>query len=448
MNQTSDALGTQDIGKLLLKQSVPATIGMMVMSIYMLVDSIFVGQWVGVMALAAIAVVMPISFLISSFGMAVGIGAGSMISRAFGEDKPEFAQATFGNAITLSLTLAFVCMVVGLVFEPSILALFGAEENIMPFAEGYYRIILYGVPFLAFSMMANNVIRAQGEARHAMFVMIIPAVLNTGLDILFIKGFGWGLDGAAWATTISYAVSALYALSFFLGAKSEVRVKGLALHRPIVAEIASLGGVTLARQGAVSVLYIVLNQSLLRFGGEIYISAFGIINRVMMIAYAPVIGITQGFMPIAGYNHGAKHHPRVREVIRKSIGWGTAIAIIITICMLLWAEPMVRLFTNDEELLSITSGPFRMIFYATPVICFQLISSAYFQAIGKAIPALLLTLTKQIIFLIPLVMVLPLWFELDGIWMSFPIADVSSATFCFVYMAVFLKRQGRKYEID
>lgn len=417
---------------------------MMVMSLYMVVDTIFVGQWVGALAIGAITVVMPVSFFISSFGMAVGVGAASMISRALGRDDQAFAQSTFGNAITLAILSACTCMVLGLVFEPTILKAFGATGGILEYAEGYYRIILYGVPFLAFSMMANSIIRAQGEARHAMFVMIIPAVLNTGLDVVFIKFMGWGLDGAAWATSISYTVSAVYALTFFFGPKSEVRVKGLTLKKAIVKEIASLGVVSLARQGSVSVLYIVLNQALLRFGSELYIAAFGIVNRVVMIAYSPVIGITQGFMPIAGYNHGAGNQERVREVIRKAIGWGTVIATLITICVLLWTETLTTMFTDDPELIAITQHPFRMVFYATPVICFQLISSAYFQAIGKAVPALLLTLTKQVLFLIPLLLVLPICFELDGVWMSFPIADVSSAAFCFVYMFFYLKRAKRQ----
>ena len=416
---------------------------MMVMSIYMVVDTIFVGQWVGPMAIGAITVVMPISFLISSLGMAVGIGSASIISRALGAEEQEHAQLSFGNSVALSLGLSILFMGVGLFFSDPILHAFGAQGEIYPYAAGYYCIILYGVPFLAFAMLANNIIRAQGEARHAMFVMIIPAVLNTGLDIVFIKGLDWGLNGAAWATSISYLVSAVYAALFFFGPKSEVKMDpaSFRLKRRIVGEIAALGGVTLARQGSISVLYVVLNQALIRFGGELYIAAFGVINRVMMIAYSPVIGIMQGFMPIAGFNYGAKKRDRVLEVIRKSIGWGTVIAVSITVLMVVFTEPLIRLFTDDPEMLAITPRPFRLVFAATPVICFQFISSAYFQAIGKAVPALFLTLTKQVLFLIPLLVILPMWLELDGIWYSFPAADASSAVFCFAFMWWTLRKE-------
>lgn len=417
---------------------------MIVMSIYMVVDTIFVGRWVGNMAIAAITVVMPVTFLISSIGMAIGIGGASMISRALGRGDHHFGQRTFGNQITLTLSLSVFFVALGLIFEDQVLQLFGAQGEILPYADSYYRIIMYGVPFLAMAMMTNNVIRAQGEARIAMNVLLIPAVLNVLLDILFIKVLDFGLDGAAWATTISYSVSAAYALRFFFTAKSEIKVSKRYLKiEPVIAkEIGSLGGVSLARQGSVSILYIILNQALLKFGGEVYIAAFGIINRVMMIAYSPVIGITQGFMPIAGFNFGAKNQGRVQEVIRKSIGWGTVVAVSITALVMIFAEPLINLFTQpgEEMILGITLRPWRILFLATPVICFQMISSAYFQAIGKALPALLLTLTKQIFFLVPLILILPYWFDLDGVWYSFPLADVSSALFCFGYMYFFLKK--------
>lgn len=435
-----------------MQQSIPATIGMIVMSIYMVVDTIFVGRWVGNMAIAAITVVMPVTFLISSIGMAIGIGGASIISRALGRGDHEYGQHTFGNQITLTLSLSVFFVILGLVFEDQVLHLFGAQGDILPYADSYYRIIMYGVPFLGMAMMTNNVIRAQGEARIAMYVLLIPAVLNIILDPIFIKVFDWGLDGAAWATTISYGISALYAFRFFYTDKSEIKVhpKYFKLEAPIAKEIGSLGGVSLARQGSVSILYIVLNQALLKFGGEIYIAAFGIINRVMMIAYSPVIGMTQGFMPIAGFNYGAKKQDRVHEVIRKSLTWGTLIAISITALVMIFARPLIKLFMQpgEHEILDITLWPWRVMFFATPVIFFQMISSAYFQAIGKALPALLLTLTKQVIFLIPLILILPHWLELNGVWYSFPIADISSAIFCFTYMYVSLKKGGLKRHVD
>ena len=442
MNKLANELGTQKISKLLIKQAVPATIGILVMSLNMIVDTIFVGQWIGVLAIAAITVVLPIAFLISSIGMGIGIGGSSIISRALGANNPEKAFLTFGNQICLTVILAILFVVLGNVFSVPILNLFGAKGEILPIASEYFGVIIYGIPFLAFAMMGNPTIRAEGKPKFAMYAMMVPSVLNILLDILFIKYFNWGMYGAGLATSIAYASCGLYILYFFLSSKSELQIipKNFKLDFKIVQEIAKLGGVSIVRQGAISILMIVLNYSLYTYGGEISIAVFGIINRVMMFALSPVLGVSQGFLPVAGFNIGAKKNDRVKETIKKSIYFGSILGTLIFIGIVIFKEQIIWIFTNDATLLEKTPDAMLVVFLVTPIVTMQLIGSAYFQAAGKAMPALLLTLLKQGIFLIPLAYFLPRYYGIDGVWWSFPIAD-SLATIITVLV---LKREVSK----
>lgn len=439
----SKALGTEKISKLLLQQAVPASIGMLIMSIYGIVDTIFVGRYVGVLGIAAITVVMPISFLISSIGMAIGIGGASIISRALGAENTEKTKDTFGNMISLTLLLAAIIILIGVIFQEPILKAFGAKGDILAPAKTYFNIILIGVPALAWAMMTNNAIRAEGKATVAMVTMLVPAILNMILDPIFIIVLDWGLAGAAWATSISYFASAAFTTWFlFLSKRSELAVmaKNLMIKIALVKEIFSIGIVTIARQGTISLLMIILNNSLFTYGSESSIAVFGIINRMMMFALFPVIGIMQGYQPIAGYNYGAGNKQRVLDIIKLSIKSGTIIATGIFICILAFPSAITYIFTDDTELLSVTPRAMMITFAATPLIAVQLVSSAYFQAIGKPIPALLLTLTKQGFCLIPLILILPPFMGLDGIWWSFPIADVLSAGITYWYLQKELKR--------
>ena len=428
MANLADNLGTEKINRLLIKQAVPATIGILVMSLNMIVDTIFVGQWIGVLAIAAITVVLPIAFLISSIGMGIGIGGSSIISRALGAENSEKAFLTFGNQICLTLILAIVFVLLGNFFSVPILNLFGAKGDILPIASEYFAMVIFGVPFLAFAMMGNPVIRAEGKPKFAMYAMIIPAILNIVLDVVFIKFFNWGMTGAGLATSISFASIGLYILYFFLSSKSELKIipKNFALDGKIVREIIELGGVSVVRQGAISVLMIVLNYSLFTYGGEISISIFGIINRVMMFSLSPVMGVSQGFLPVAGFNIGAKKNDRVKETIKKSIYFGSILGTFIFLAIILFKEQVIQIFTDDVTLLKETPNAMLIVFIATPIITMQLIGSAYFQAAGKAKPALLLTLLKQGIFLIPLAYILPKYYGVLGVWWSFPIADILS----------------------
>jgi len=442
MNKLASDLGTEKISKLLIKQAVPATIGILVMSLNMIVDTIFVGKWIGVLAIAAITVVLPIAFLISSIGMGIGIGGSSIISRALGANNYEKAFLTFGNQICLTVILAITFVLLGNLFSVPILNLFGAKGDILPIASDYFSVIIYGVPFLAFAMMGNPTIRAEGKPKFAMYAMMIPAVLNILLDILFIKVFNWGMWGAGLATSLSFASCGLYILYFFLSSKSELQIipKNFKLDHKIVREIVELGGVSVVRQGAVSILMIVLNYSLYKYGGEISIAIFGIINRVMMFALSPVLGVSQGFLPVAGFNIGAKKNDRIKKTIKISVYFGSIIGTIIFLGIVFFKEEIIWLFTNDATLLSETPNAMLIVFLATPIVTMQLIGSAYFQAAGKAIPALILTLLKQGFFLIPLAYFLPKYYGVNGVWWSFPIADILST----VITVLVLKREVDK----
>lgn len=436
MTKIANDLGTKSISSLLIKQAIPVSIGILVMSLNMIVDTIFVGQWIGTLAIASITVVLPIVFLISSIGMGIGLGGSSIISRALGAKNLDKASLTFGNQISMTLVLSVFFVTVGTFFYTDLLLLFGAKGDILAPATEYFHVVLYGVPFLAFAMMGNPVVRAEGKPMYAMVTMILPAFANIGLDILFIKVFDWGMFGAGLATSISYAVSGLFILGFFLSKQSQMVInpKNLRWRLPIVKEIISLGGVTVARQGTISLLMIVLNATLFTYGGESAIAIYGIINRVMMFALFPVLGVTQGFLPIAGYNYGAKNSKRVKETIKTAILYGTGVATLIFVGIIVFPEAISSLFTNDPDLISKTPDALLLTFLATPVITTQLIGSAYFQAAGKVLPALFLTLLKQGIFLIPLVYILPKFFGLNGVWWSFPIADVMATLITVIYL--------------
>jgi putative MATE family efflux protein len=440
----AEQLGLKPIPQLLIQQAVPASIGILVMSLNILIDTVFVGQWIGPNAIAAINVVLPVSFFIGALGMAIGIGGSSIISRALGDQNIEKALKTFGNQSTLTLLFTVGFVIIGLSFIETLIPLFGGKGALYAPAKIYYIIVLYGVPLLGFCMMGNNVVRAEGKPRYAMYAMMLPSVSNLTLDVVFIYIFDWGMAGAAWATTISYGVCALYLLYFFNSSKSELHLQRthFSLQKSIVQQIGALGSVTLARQAVVSIVVLLVNNILFRYGGETTVAVYAIISRSLMFALFPVLGITQGFLPIAGYNYGAKNFDRVREVINTALLYATVLASIIFSLIMVFTEAFVTIFTNDPNVLAQTPEAMRWVFAATPIIGIQLIGAAYFQAIGKALPALLLTLTRQGFFLIPLIFILPPYFDVFGVWLAFPIGEAIAT----VITAFFLFRELKKYK--
>ena len=435
----SAELGNKPISKLLIDQAVPASIGILVMSLNILVDTIFVGNWIGPVAIAAINVVLPVSFFIAALGMAIGIGGSSIISRALGAEKIEKALKTFGNQITLTILLTVLMVTFGLLFVDSLIPAFGGKGEIFDPAKIYYKIVLYGVPFLALCMMGNTVIRAEGKPRFAMIAMIIPSVGNLILDYILINQMNMGMMGAAWATTASYLFCFGYILWFFNSNNSELKISWshFRLDWPILKEIGSLGSVTLARQAVVSITYLLMNNILFNLGGEASVTVYAIIGRMLMFALFPVLGVTQGFLPIAGYNYGADNFQRVRKSINIAILYSCGLGIVVFAGIMFFAEDIGRIFTDNEQILSETPDAMRWVFAATPIVAIQLIGSAYFQAIGKAIPAFLLTISRQGLVFIPLILILPGIYGEIGVWVSFPLADIIST----VITGYFLNRE-------
>ncbi|MEZ4875258.1 MAG: MATE family efflux transporter [Flavobacteriaceae bacterium] len=454
MSNRSTILGTAPISKLLVQQAVPASIGILVMSLNMIVDTIFVGRWLGPLAISAISVVIPVTFFIGAIGLSIGIGGTSVLSRALGAGDHEKALQVFGNQITLTFFSTSILVAIGLFFQHQLIEFFGADESFKELALTYYRIVMYGIVMLALCMMGNNVIRAEGKPKFAMYAMMLPAVGNIFMDYLLIKVFGFGMEGAAWATFISYAVCFAFIFWFFVF-KSELRLKwkSFFLTRKIVKEINALSVVTLARQGTIAVLGVLLNNILITHGDALDVATYGIISRMLMFALFPVIGVNQGFMPIAGFNYGAQKFDRVKESITTSIKYSGIIALLIFVIIMVFPAEIVSIFISNSsemdattiahntEILERTPSALRWVFAATPVIVIQLIGASYFQAIGRAVPALLLSLTKQGFFLIPLLLVLPSMMGVLGVWISFPIADILSTLVTAYYLQKAMKKE-------
>lgn len=455
---TSGELGTLPISKLLIKQSIPASIGILVMSLNVLVDSIFVGNWIGPLAIAAISVVLPVTFFVAALGMAIGVGGGSIISRALGTGDLEKAKNVFGNQITLAVVVTISMVLFGLAFTNTLIPAFGGKGEIFDYAKPFYTVVFYGVPFLALTMMCNIVIRSEGKPKYSMIALIIPSVSNLTLDFLFINVFDWGMEGAAWATTISYMLSFSYMAYVFRTNRSELRINlsHLKLKAPILKEISSLGSVTLARQAMVSLVVLILNNILFDMGGEALVAVYAIIGRMLMFALFPVYGIAQGFVPIAGFNYGAKKYARVKESIYTSIKYACILGAVLYLGLFLFPIEIASLFLSSKEGLSANeiaintyvlehiSTAMRWVFASTPILAIPLMGGAYFQAIGKTVPAMLLTLSRQAFFFIPLVFILPYFFGEIGVWTSFAIGDLLATIVSWWYLRRAMKRTLKK----
>ncbi len=428
MHDHSVALASEPIKTLLWKLSLPAMAGMFVMSLYNVVDAIFVGRGVGILGIAGISIVFPIQMVIMGIGLMVGIGAASLISRSLGADNMKRAERTLGNAIILILILGGTLAVVALSRSTFLLRLFGATDTILPYAKEYMDIILLGVVFHGFSMAANAIIRAEGNARVAMISMFIGALLNIALDPVFIFALGMGIRGAAIATVIAHVVTTLYLAHYFLSGKSSlrIRVKNFILERTVVKEIVAIGFGVFVRTAAGSFIAVIINRTLGFYGGDVSIAVFGVVHRVLHFAVMPNMGIAQGLQPILGFSYGARRYDRGIEVIRRSVIIAAAFSVGAVLIILLFAEPIIRFFSTDAALISQGTHAIRLIFMALWLVGFQIVGATIFQAIGKPIQTFILSTSRQILFLIPLVFILPRFFGLNGVWLSFPIADTLS----------------------
>ncbi|TAH61562.1 MAG: MATE family efflux transporter, partial [Gottschalkiaceae bacterium] len=402
-------LGEEKIGKLLLKFSIPAIVGMVVNAIYNIVDRIFIGNFVDSLGLGGITIAFPIMIIIMAFGMLIGIGATSLISIRLGEGKREEAELILGNAMVLLIVISLTLSIFGLIFLDPILKLFGASPQILPYAKEYLSIILLGAVFQSIGFGMNNFIRADGSPKMAMATMLIGAILNTILDPIFIIVFNMGIKGAALATIISQAVSAAWVLNYFFSGKSSLVVKkeNWKLKPHIVKNILAIGSAPFAMQVAASGITTLLNRSLITYGGDLAVSAYGAINSFSTILLMPIFGINQGSQPIIGYNYGAKNYDRVKKAFLLAITAATTITIIGFVVTRMFPSQLIALFNSkDKELVNIGANGMKIFFTMLPLIGFQIVSSNYFQATGKPKQAMLLSLSRQVLMLIPAIIIL------------------------------------------
>ncbi|BDU49954.1 MATE family efflux transporter [Haliovirga abyssi] len=425
MNKRKEMLAKENIGKLLFKLSMPATIGMIVQALYNVVDTIFVGRGVGTLGIGALTIAFPIQMLIMAIAQTFGIGGASMISRALGAHEDEKAENIFGTMISSLVIISVVITGVGLLFINDILKIFGATTTILPYARDYIGVIFVGVIFSNFAMSVNNIVRSEGNAKVAMKSMLISAIMNTILDPIFIFGFHMGVKGAAIATVLSQIFVVIYLIYYFYSGKSMLRIdlKHFRVKFDILKEMVSVGVASFARQVAGSVMAIILNNELGFYGGDTSIAAFGIVNRFMMFVFMPMFGVVQGVQPIVGFNYGSKDYTRVKNVLRLAIKVVTLFSIVGFLVSQLFSVQISSIFTKDIDLINSSAFAVKIIVIAFPLIGFQIIGGGFFQSIGKAKPALFLALSRQVLFLIPLVIVLPMFFKLNGVWISFPLAD-------------------------
>lgn len=436
MKPQAGKLGTEKIPKILWKMSLPAIIGLFVMSLYHLVDTIFVGRGVGSLAIAGVSVTFPVQMLGIAIAQTLGIGAASIISRALGASKYRVAQRALGNFLLTILVVSVLYAILGLVFLEPLMRLSGATPDIIDISVRYMRIMFYGMVFFAFASGSNNIIRSEGNAKFAMGVMVSSALLNVVLDYIFIFPLGWGVEGAAWASVISQAVAAGIVVVYLAKGFGSLRVclSDCVPDWNIIKETFAIGGSSFARMSVGSVVVIILNNLIGIYGGAVAslsIAAFGMINRVIMLVFLPILGLVQGLQPVLGFNYGAKKFARARNSVMISIKMATLISVGSFVILYFFANPIMSIFTTDSQLINLSAGITRIIIIVLPLIGFQIVAAGMYQAIGKAVPALVLSLLRQLILFLPLVIILPMFFGFNGLWYAFPAADVLAGVVTF-----------------
>lgn len=435
-------LGEGEIAPLLWRFSVPAVTGVLVNALYNVVDSIFVGQGVGEIALTAVGIVFPLMIVLVALGMLVGVGAAALVSIRLGEKNKDGAELVLGNALNAIIVLVLASSLAALLYLDPLLACLGATPDVLPYAREFARIIIAGSVLLHVSFGLNGVIQAQGDPRTALATMLIAALLNVVLNPLFIFGLDMGIAGSAWATVVSQGVAAAWVLAYFLrGAGTlKLRARCLALRPDIIMAIFKIGLAPCLMQLCASLIAVVFNYSLLEHGGAVAVAAYGVINRVAMLAVMPVVGISQGAQPIIGYNYGAGRSGRVAKTVRLAVAVAAGICLVSLAGLEIFAESIVRLFGDGGELVRVGATGLRIYVACLPLVGMQITCANYFQAVGKAGYAILFNLLRQVIILIPVLCVLPGFLGLTGIWLAVPISDLGAALLTGVVMVREFKR--------
>ncbi len=443
-NRNQSVLDDDRIGQLLLKLSLPAFFGMFVMTLYNVIDTIFIGHYVGPLGIAGLSIVFPVQMLSMGIGQMMGIGGASLISRLIGANNTSRAEHALGNAIASVIALSAIIMIAGLANADFWLRLMGSSETILPYARDYMTIILIGMFFQTLAMSSNGLIRAEGNARVPMTGMIIGAVSNIILDAIFIIPLNMGIKGAALATVIAQLISVAYLMSYYFSGKSflKIRPRNLVLEWNILKAILAIGIASFARTLTASLSIIFVNRMLITYGGDLAVSAFGIVNRIMMFAIMPGITVGQGLQPILGFNYGAKRYDRALKAIKIAVAAATGFCIVVFLVLYFAPEPFIRIFTTDNELIALGSYAAKRIFLVLYLIGFIMVGSLVFQSVGKATQSFVTAISRPFLFLLPAVLILPQFLQLDGVWLSFPIADALS----FMLTLALLAPQIREFK--
>lgn len=426
------SLENGDIKSLLVKYSIPAIIGMLVSALYNVVDRIFIGNMkeVGALAITGIGITMPIMTIVLAFSMLIGIGATANISIKLGEKKRESAEKIIGNIITLSIIVGVVLTLIGYLFKREILIAFGASSSTIIYAEEYIGIILLGSVFSIMGYALNSSIRADGSPKICSSIMIISCFLNIILDPILIFVFGLGIKGAAYATVSSQVLTLILSAVYYKSKKSDLKIKSknLKLDLRIVKLVLGIGVSPFAMQLATSMVQVINNNALKIYGGDLAIGAMATVNAIAMLCFMPVYGISQGAQPVIGYNYGARKYDRVEEAYKISVKAGVVIFLVCLIGVEFFPEIIVRLFNKNKDIMEISINGLRIYLSAMPFIALGMAGGNYFLAIGKGKEAMFLSLLRQVVLLVPLIVILSKFYGLNGIWLSQPISDVISAT--------------------
>ena len=418
-------LGTEKIGKLLKQYAIPAVIAMTASSLYNMVDSIFIGHGVGAYAIAGLAITFPLMNLGAAFGSLVGVGASSLISMLLGERNYGMAQKVFGNVITLNLLIGLIYTIVVLLFLDPILIFFGGSEQTLPYAREYMVIILWGNMITHMYFGLNAILRAAGFPKRAMYATIFTVVLNTVLDPVFIYVFDMGISGAAIATVLSQFIALCIQLKWFSNKNDVLHFKkGIYNLIPRISkDILAIGASPFLMNVAACFIVILINSGLKKYSGDLAIGAYGIINRVAFIFVMIVMGLNQGMQPIVGYNYGAKKFDRVHKTLVTTILLATGVTTFGFLIAELFPKLFIVMFTTESELIDIAEKGMRIIFMFFPIVGFQMVTTNFFQSVGMAGKSIFLSLSRQLIFLAPCLVILPIFFDVTGIWMSMAVAD-------------------------
>ena len=429
MEEKSEFLGTEKIRKLLFKLSTPVIIGLLVQALYNVVDTFFVGLAYGedsVQAIGGLSIAFPVQMIIMAFGIVLGTGGSSIISRALGAREKEKAERVLGNVFSLSLIFSILIAVPCLLYLDPILKIFGATAGVLPYARDYLKYIILGGIFFVFGVAAQNIVRSEGNSRLAMNVMLIGGGLNIFLDPLFMFGFGLGVEGAAIATVLSQAIASVCLLIYYIKGKGAVhfRPENLKLDTGIIKEIGAIGTGSFIMECSSSVMMIFVYNALATYGGDVAIAVFGITMKINSFIFLPLLGLGFGLQPIVGFNYGAKRYGRIVEAVKLSLVAATAFGALGLIIVYLFAEKLLIIFSADPEYLELGKIAVRIMVLGTPLIGLNVVASILFQALGKARPAFLLSISRQLLFLIPAVVILPGLYKLDGVWAAFPVSDL------------------------